>query len=114
MAKPKRSRKIRKPKTTDLAAMVETLGPCPPAPHTMPMSQRDDVARARVRWQTQLAELIAQHRRRSRMHDVEALQERNSPTVSIAVDDPEATRRARRNLTRVRQSRERSQNQGER
>lgn len=31
-------------------------------------------------------------------------QERNWPTVEIAVDDPEATRKARRNLTRCRQS----------
>lgn len=31
-------------------------------------------------------------------------QERHSPTVEIAVDDPEATRKTRRNLTRVRQS----------
>lgn len=31
-------------------------------------------------------------------------QERHSPTVEISVDDPEATRRARRNLTRCRQS----------
>jgi len=31
-------------------------------------------------------------------------QERHSPTVEIAVDDPEAKRRTRRNLTRCRQS----------
>jgi hypothetical protein len=31
-------------------------------------------------------------------------QEVHSPTVEIAVDDPEATRKTRRNLTRVRQS----------
>lgn len=31
-------------------------------------------------------------------------QEAHSPTVEIAVDDPEATRKTRRNLTRVRQS----------
>jgi len=31
-------------------------------------------------------------------------QERHSPTVEISVDDPEATRKARRNLTRCRQS----------
>lgn len=31
-------------------------------------------------------------------------QERHSPTVEIAVDDPEATRKTRRNLTRCRQS----------
>ena len=31
-------------------------------------------------------------------------QEIHSPTVEIAVDDPEGTRKARRNLTRVRQS----------
>lgn len=31
-------------------------------------------------------------------------QELHSPTVEIAVDDPEATRKTRRNLTRVRQS----------
>jgi hypothetical protein len=31
-------------------------------------------------------------------------QELHSPTVEIAIDDPEATRKTRRNLTRVRQS----------
>jgi len=31
-------------------------------------------------------------------------QEQHSPTVEVAVDDPEATRKVRRNITRVRQS----------
>jgi len=93
MAKPKRSRKIRKPKSeTDLNAALDGMGPIA------------DYPEGRIAWWRDRCAMLDRHRRRSRMSDVEALQERNSPTVSIAVDDPEATRRARRNLTRVRQS----------
>ena len=44
------------------------------------------------------------HRKRSRVADVEAMQERHSPTVEIAVDDGTDKRRTRSNFTRVRQS----------
>lgn len=43
-------------------------------------------------------------RPKRRPNDALEWQERHSPTVEIAVDDPEATRKTRRNLTRVRQS----------
>lgn len=42
--------------------------------------------------------------RRKAPRDALDWQERHSPTVEISVDDPEATRKARRNLTRCRQS----------
>lgn len=42
--------------------------------------------------------------RRRPARDALDWQELHSPTVEIAVDDPEATRKARRNLTRCRQS----------
>jgi hypothetical protein len=93
MAKPKRSRKIRKPKTEiDLNAALDALGPiaCHPA--------------GRIAWWRERTAIIDRHRRRSRITDVDAPQERNWPTVEIAVDDPEATRRVRRNITRVRQA----------
>ena len=43
-------------------------------------------------------------RRRSRIHDVEAAQAQHSPTVEIAVDDPEDRKKVRKNSTRVRKS----------
>jgi hypothetical protein len=42
--------------------------------------------------------------RKRRPGDALDWQERHSPTVEIAVDDPEGTRKTRRNLTRCRQS----------
>jgi hypothetical protein len=93
MAKPKRRRKIRTPKTeTDLSAALDAMGPVAAYPA------------GRVAWWRDRIAILDRHRRRSQMHDVEAAQERHSPTVSIAVDDSESTKRARRNLTRVRQS----------
>jgi hypothetical protein len=43
-------------------------------------------------------------RKRTRIHDVERAQAQHSPTVEVAVDDPEDTKKTRRNSTRVRQS----------
>lgn len=50
------------------------------------------------------AQIAESHRRRSRLSDPDLVQARHSPTVEVAVDDPEAKRKARRNITRVRQS----------
>ena len=85
MAKPKRSRKIRTPKSsteTDLNAALDAMAPVVDYPD------------GRIAWWRERTAHIDRHRRRSRMSDVEALQERNWPTVEIAVDDPEATRRS--------------------
>ena len=95
MAKPKRSRKIRTPKSsteTDLNAALAALGPIAADPD------------GRIAWWRERTAIIDRHRRRSRMTDVEQQQETHSPTVEIAVDDPEATRKVRRNITRVRQA----------
>jgi hypothetical protein len=93
MAKAKRSRKLRKPKSEiDLNAALDALGPVAAYPA------------GRIAWWRDRVAILDRHRRRSRMSDVEALQERNWPSVEISVDDPEATRKVRRNLTRVRQS----------
>lgn len=105
MAKPKKSKKLKKTRARpDLNAMIAEIGPCPKYTPGMSADHRGQVSRDRVAWQTRLRETIETHRRRSRMSDVEALQETHSPTVEIAVDDPEATRKVRRNITRVRQS----------
>jgi hypothetical protein len=57
-----------------------------------------------VAWLARRAQIAESHRRRSRLSDPDLVQARHSPTVEIAVDDPEAKRKARRNITRVRQS----------
>ena len=93
MAKAKRSRKIRKPKPEiDLDAALDALGPIAAHPD------------GRIAWWRERTAIVDRHRRRARMSDVEQQQETHSPTVEIAVDDPEATRRVRRNITRVRQA----------
>ena len=62
------------------------------------------MARQRVDWLKRRADITDSHRKRTRVSDPSLVQERHSPTVEIAVDDPEAKRKARRNITRVRQS----------
>lgn len=105
MAKPKRWKRLKKlGQTLDWRELVGTLGPCPQIRNGMSIDEQREAAKLRVRWQQQLVELIATHRRRSKMTDVEEQQETHSPTVEISVDDPEATRKVRRNVTRVRQS----------
>ena len=93
MAKAKRSKKVKKPKMeTDVNAELDALGPVA------------DYPAGRIAWWRDRVAIIDRHRKRSRVTDVERAQERHSPTVEIAVDDPEATRKVRKNLTRVRQS----------
>lgn len=95
MARPKRSKKLKVSKTSTAAdenAELDALGPVAAYPE------------GRIAWWRARCAIIDRHRRRSRMSDPEKLQERHSPTVEIAVDDPEATRKARRNLTRARLS----------
>jgi hypothetical protein len=88
------------------AALVEALAAVGPEPgyddvHTV--EDAASVARARVAWQEKRRAVAEAHRKRSRVTDVEAMQERHSPTVEIAVDDG-AGKRTRANYTRVRQS----------
>ncbi len=92
MAKAKRSKKIKVEKVVDLNAELDGLGPVA------------DYPEGRIAWWRARVAIIDRHRRRSREGDPEKLQERHSLTVEISVDDPEATRKARRNLTRVRLS----------
>lgn len=89
------------------AALVEALAAVGPEPgydgvHTV--EDAASVARARVAWQERRRAVTEAHRKRSRVADVEAMQERHSPTVEIAVDDGDGKRRTRSNYTRVRQS----------
>lgn len=83
---------------------LAVLGPCPTYDAVHTVEQAAPVARARVEWQRTRAAILAQHAKRSRLSDPDLLQELHSPTVEIATDDPEATRKTRRNVTRVRQS----------
>lgn len=91
-----KSKKAKKPKPTkteeDLNAELDGLGPVAQYPA------------GRIQWWKDRCAIIDRHRKRTRISDVERAQERHSPTVEIAVDDPESTRKVRRNLTRVRQS----------
>lgn len=89
-AKPKKPKAVRTEE--DLRAELDALGPVAQYPE------------GRIAWFRARTAAIDRHRRRARMTDTESLQERNFPTVEIAVDDPEATRKVRKNLTRVRQS----------
>jgi hypothetical protein len=88
-----------------LHVQLRALGPCPDyGPTVATVEDAAAVARARVAWQAARALILAAHRKRSQASDPETLQERHSPTVEISVDDPAGNRRARRNVTRVRQS----------
>lgn len=108
MAKAKKSKKIRKRRSSagplDWRNVIDTIGPCPTYSGAHTVEAAAQVARQRVGWQLQVKALIETYRRRQRQSDVEMQQESHSPTVEIAVDDPDATRKVRRNLTRVRQS----------
>ena len=88
------------------AALVEALAAVGPVPDYDAVHTVEDaatVAKARVAWQDRRRAVTEAHRKRSRVTDVEAMQERHSPTVEIAVDDG-ASKRTRSNYTRVRQS----------
>jgi hypothetical protein len=107
MASAKRLAKLQKKllrSAPDWKTMIATLGPIPNFKSGMSIAELGDIAKARVLWQRQLRELVETRRRSARISDPELLQESHSPTVEIAVDDPEATRKVRRNITRVRQA----------
>jgi hypothetical protein len=88
-----------------LVDQLQALGPCPDyTADVATVEAAAAVARARVAWQGTREAIMAAHRKRLRVSDPEVSQERHSPTVEISVDDPAGTRRARRNVTRVRQS----------
>jgi len=88
----------------DLIEALRALGPCPKVERRMPDELAEETAAAAIQWHRRRAEITATWRKRSRLSDPAMLQERHSPTVEIAVDDPAGKRRARRNVTRVRQS----------
>jgi hypothetical protein len=90
--------------TRDLRAALAVAGPLPLYNDVHSVEAAAGVAQQRVLWHRQRAAISESHRRRSQLSDPGLCQERHSPTVEIAVDDPEAKRKARRNLTRVRQS----------
>lgn len=90
--------------TRDLQQALAALGPRPTYDNVFTVEQAADIARQCVAWDRKRSALYELHRRRSRLSDPGLLQEQHSPTVEIAVDDPAGKRRARRNITRVRQS----------
>jgi hypothetical protein len=102
----KRSSVNRVPKRPprDLREALQAAGPKPDYANAHTVEEAAQVARMIVAWHARRAAITEAHRRRSQLSDPGLLQERHSPTVEVAVDDPEEKRRARRNLTRVRQS----------
>ena len=104
-------RKTRPPQTTtpkhpprDLRLALGAAGPRPNQADAHGVEAAAEIARQQVAWHRRRHQITESHRRRSQLSDPLMVQERHSPTVEIAVDDPEGKRRARRNLTRVRQS----------
>lgn len=102
--KPGKASKKAKQATRDLRDKLAALGPMPSYADAFTVEQAAEVARQQVRWLRQRDAITETHRKCSRISDPGLLQERHSPTVEIAVDDPAGKRRARRNITRVRQS----------
>jgi len=88
----------------DLQRALAAVGPKPDYSEVRTADACIEIAHQRLAWDRRRTDITASWRRRSRLSDPELCQERHSPTVEIAVDDPESKRRARRNLTRVRQS----------
>jgi hypothetical protein len=95
--------KTRRP-PRDLIEALRAVGPIPSYTSAFTVEQAAEVAKQRVEWEKRRAAIVETHRKRSRLSDPDLVQERHSPTVEVAVDDPEAKKRARRNITRVRQS----------
>lgn len=59
----------------------------------------------RVAWHDRRTQITTTHAKRSRLTgEPEDVQARHSPTVEIAIDDSDGKKRARRNMTRVKQS----------
>jgi hypothetical protein len=100
----RRKQRARRGPPAALADALAAIGPEPGYDGVHTVEDAATVAKARVAWQQRRAEVTAAHRKRSRVTDVEAMQERHSPTVEIAVDDGAGKRRTRTNYTRVRQS----------
>ena len=99
----RRKQRARRGPPAALADALAAIGPLPGYDDVHTVEAAATVAKSRVAWQDRRAEVAAAHRKRSRVTDVEAMQERHSPTVEIAVDDG-ASKRTRSNYTRVRQS----------
>lgn len=81
-----------------------SLGPCPDYEGVHTVEAAAVIAKSRVEWQRTRASILDQQARRGRISDPALTQERHSPTVEVAVDDPASTRHVRRNVTRVRAS----------
>jgi hypothetical protein len=96
--------KAKRRQSRDLRDALLAAGPKPTYANVFTTEQAADVARAILAWHRRRTRITETWRKRSRLSDPELVQERHSPTVEIAVDDPEAKRRVRRNITRVRQS----------
>jgi hypothetical protein len=103
-SKKKRLGNAPKRRPRDLREALRAAGDEPNFSNAFTVEQAAQVARDRVAWQARRSDIAETQRRRSRISDPQLSQERHSPTVEIAVDDPEAKRKARRNITRVRQS----------
>lgn len=82
---------------------LKRLGDYPKVDGPYAAEDYDALTRRRLDWMAQRSRLLAELTE-ARKSDTEAVKAANAPTVEVAVDDPEAKKRARRNLTRVRQS----------
>lgn len=101
-AKPKAPAKAKS--VAEIDAKLKRLGPYPMVTGPYDADDYDALTRRRLDWTAQRSRLLQQRHERSKAADTEALKAKNQPTVEVAVDDPEAKKRARKNLTRVRQS----------
>jgi hypothetical protein len=87
-----------------MSDVLAGAGPKPEFRNAYTVEEAAAVVREQIAWQRRRDALAETHRKRQRISDPVAAQERHSPTVEIAVDDPASKRRIRRNITRVRQS----------
>lgn len=106
-AKPKgkASKRVKKERSVlDIDAKLRLLGPYPMATGPCDDLDYDALTRRRLDWTAARSKLLAQKHEASRITDIDAIKAKNAPTVEVSIDDPEAKKRARKNLTRVRQS----------
>lgn len=100
----RRQRRELKRAPMDLREALKAAGPKPIIDHAASDEMIEASAAALLAWLRRRTAITETWRKRSRLGDPQLLQERHSPTVEIAVDDPAGKRRTRRNWTRVRQS----------
>lgn len=107
MAAPKRSKKLKKPKEqVSLQDQLRRLGrfPRPSGPYDPMLLDVDLLAKRQLDWFVQRERIVETWRKRSKLGDAEETQARNNPTEDISVDYSEGEKKARKNVTRVRQS----------